>query len=391
MENFTRLNKFIASNGVASRRKIDEYILQGRVSVNGRTIVELGYKINPDADKVALDGEAIRVLTKKIYIILNKPKGVITSVSDEKHRETVIDLIKIREKIFPVGRLDFDTSGLLLLTNDGDLANKLMHPKSEIDKTYFVKLSKPLEEKHRLKLSSGIRLDGVKTSACRIRFVRSGSYEELYISIHEGRNRQVRNMFEHFGYYVRDLERVEYAGLRLAGLGYGEWRYLNPEEVRNLYDLAEKNPGTKHDSPVKHQPKKRFLKKNDAGAKHGKKNYEKAYDKKSGVRKDFTGGDAGKKRTRGAEKFEKKYNTKNLKWGFKSRIKDERNERLGFRKFVDEDEKHYKVRGGKKEPGKFQSSVDKKDPGRIFRKSGPGKKKKAFRSNFVKFDMRNKK
>src|SRR6187397_980965 len=120
MENSVRLNKFIAANGISSRRKVDEMITQGRVTVNGATIIELGHKIDPDTDKVALDGENIKTSTKKIYIILNKPQGVITSVSDEKHRTTVIDVINIKEKVFPVGRLDYNTSGLLLLTNDGE-------------------------------------------------------------------------------------------------------------------------------------------------------------------------------------------------------------------------------------------------------------------------------
>jgi len=132
MENFIRLNKFIASNGVSSRRKVDELIEQERVTVNGATIKELGFKIDPAKDKIAVDGEAIRADKKKIYVMLNKPKGIITSVSDDKHRATVIDLIKINQKIFPVGRLDYHTSGLLLLTNDGELANKLMSPKSKV-------------------------------------------------------------------------------------------------------------------------------------------------------------------------------------------------------------------------------------------------------------------
>lgn len=234
MDSLVRLNKFIASNGFSSRRKIDEMILQGRVTVNGKTINELGYKINPDNDKVALDGENIRRSTKKIYILLNKPKGIITSVSDEKHRATVIDLIKIREKIFPVGRLDYNTSGLLLLTNDGELANKLMHPVNEIYKTYLVKLSKPLEEKHRLKLTSGIKLEDKKTAPSKIRYVKKNDYENLYISIYEGRNRQVRKMFENYGYFVRELKRVEYAGLKLGNMREGEWKYLNAVETALL-------------------------------------------------------------------------------------------------------------------------------------------------------------
>lgn len=234
MENLVRLNKFMASNGISSRRKTDELIEQGRVTVNGNTVKELGFKIDPDKDKVAFDGETVKTDTEKIYIILNKPKGIITSVSDEKNRETVIDLVKIKKKIFPVGRLDYNTSGLLLLTNDGDLANKLMHPKSKIYKTYSVTLSKPLEEKHKFKLTGGIKLEGRKTAPCIIKFPRKDDFQNLNISIYEGRNRQVREMFEHYGYFVRELQRTDYAGMKLGSLKEGEWRYLNQKEISKL-------------------------------------------------------------------------------------------------------------------------------------------------------------
>lgn len=261
-----RLNKFIAANGYSSRRKVDELILQGRVTVNGNTVTSLGFKITPGQDKVAVDGENLRTDTKKIYIILNKPKGVITSVSDEKHRETVIDLIKIKEKIFPVGRLDYNTSGLLLLTNDGMLANALMHPSSRIYKKYLVKLSKPLEEKHKLKLTGGIKLEGRKTAPCKIQFIRKNDFENLYISIYEGRNRQVRNMFEHYGYFVRELERVEYAGIGMEHLRPGQWRYLNAAEAAMLKKKAETSrqeneSRAKTFSPKRKQGTKRFPKK----------------------------------------------------------------------------------------------------------------------------------
>ena len=234
MENLVRLNKFLASNGISSRRKTDELIEQGRITVNGNTIKELGFKINPDTDKVAFDGETIKTDTEKIYIILNKPKGIITTVSDDKHSETVIDLINIKKKIFPVGRLDYNTSGLLLLTNDGDLANKLMHPKSKVYKTYAVSISKPLEEKHKFKLTGGIKLEGKKTAPCVIKFPRKGDYQNLTISIYEGRNRQVREMFEHYGYFVRELQRVEYAGMKLGNLKEGQWRNLTQSEISKL-------------------------------------------------------------------------------------------------------------------------------------------------------------
>lgn len=230
----TRLNKYIASNGILSRRKIDELIQQGRVDVNGVTIMELGYKINPAKDKVDVDGQRIKLVTKKIYIMLNKPDSVITSLSDEKHRRTVMDLVKIKDKVFPIGRLDYHTTGLLLLTNDGELANKLMSPKSKIFKTYVVKLSKPLEEKHRLKLTGGIKMEGRKTLPAKIDFISEKDFTRLKISITEGKNRQVRKMFEHYGYFVRELQRTAYSGLKLDKMKSGEWRYLSPGEVELL-------------------------------------------------------------------------------------------------------------------------------------------------------------
>lgn len=226
-----RLNKYIASNGILSRRKIDELITQGRVDVNGITIMELGHKINAGKDKVDVDGQRVKAVTKKIYIILNKPDSVITSTSDEKRRRTVMDIVKINDKIFPVGRLDYHTTGLLLLTNDGELANKLMSPKSKVYKTYQVKLSKPLEEKHRVKLSGGIRIEKVKTLPSKIDFITDGDYTRLKISITEGKNRQVRKMFEHYGYFVRELHRSAYAGLKLEKMKFGEWRHLTKAEI----------------------------------------------------------------------------------------------------------------------------------------------------------------
>ena len=229
----TRLNKYIASNGILSRRKIDELITQGRVDVNGVTIMELGYKINPAKDKVDVDGQRIKPVTKKIYIMLNKPDSVITSLSDEKRRRTVMDIVKIKDKVFPVGRLDYHTTGLLLLTNDGEMANKLMSPKSKVYKTYAVKLSKPLEEKHRMKITGGIKLEGRKTLPAKIDFT-SDDYTRLKISITEGKNRQVRKMFENYGYFVRELHRSAYAGLKLEKMKSGEWRYLSKEETELL-------------------------------------------------------------------------------------------------------------------------------------------------------------
>lgn len=229
-----RINKFIAMHSDIARRTVDDYILQGRVTINGISISEPGFKVNPAKDKVSVDGVPVKVSTKKIYIILNKPEGVISSVSDEKHRKTVVDLINIRDRIFPVGRLDYDTTGLLLLTNDGDFANKLMHPKFRVNKTYIVSISRPLEEKHKIKLESGIRIEGRKTSPAKISFPKRNDFTTVSITIHEGRNRQVRNMFEHYGYFVRKLHRSTYGKLDLSGLKPGGWRYLTAVEVKSL-------------------------------------------------------------------------------------------------------------------------------------------------------------
>ncbi len=367
MDNLIRLNKFIASNGVSSRRKIDELIEQGRVTVNGNTVAELGYKINPETDKIQLDGENIRASTKKIYIILNKPAGVITSVSDEKKRTTVIDLLHLNEKVFPVGRLDYNTTGLLLLTNDGELAHKLMHPKGEVYKTYFVKLSKPLEEKHRLKLTEGIKLEGKDTAPSKIRYPKkNNNYQDLYISIYEGRNRQVRNMFEHYGYFVRELERVEYAGLKIDNLRSGEWRKLTAEEVTKLQELVKDTPTgtTKRVHYARREERKDY------------KKYTAREDKKD-FKKEF-------------KKPERKFTKKDSKYGFKDRQKTERDVRLGFNKIdTSEDRKgdvkKFEKRDYKKSGKSFGKSYAKSDDKKYEKKSyGKSDDKKFVKSEFKK-------
>ena len=358
MENLVRLNKFIASNGISSRRKIDEFIAQGRVTVNGNTVAELGYKINPETDKIQLDGENIRASTKKIYIILNKPAGIITSVSDEKKRTTVIDLLNLNEKVFPVGRLDYNTTGLLLLTNDGELAHKLMHPKGEVYKTYFVKLSKPLEEKHRLKLTEGIKLEGKDTAPSKIRYPKkNNNYQDLYISIYEGRNRQVRNMFEHYGYFVRELERVEYAGLKIDNLRSGEWRKLTAEEVTKLQELVKDTPtgNTKRVHYARHDEKKDY------------KKYTAREDKKD-FKRDF-------------KKSERKFTKKDSKYGFKDRQIAERDVRLGFKKIDTSDDK----KDFKRDFKKFDKSNEKGFENRDFKKKfGKSEDKKFVKRDFKK-------
>ncbi|RPI19650.1 MAG: rRNA pseudouridine synthase [Ignavibacteriae bacterium] len=226
-----RLNKYISGSGHSSRRKTDELISEGRVSVNGRTITELGTKINPGTDIIKVDGEVIRNTQRLLYILLNKPAGYITTTSDEKNRPTVIDLVKVRERIYPVGRLDYDTEGLLLLTNDGELANKLMHPKHEVEKTYLVKINRPMDEKALKRLTEGVHIEGKKTSKARVSIIPKTDNKQFRIIIHEGRNRQVRKMLEAVGLFVRKLKRIEYAGLNLKGMRMGEWRELSRKEI----------------------------------------------------------------------------------------------------------------------------------------------------------------
>lgn len=239
IEKPTRINKFISSCTSLSRRKVDEYILQGRITINGYTIYDPGYIINPSEHKVAVDGELIKPSMRKIYILMNKPTKVITAVSDDRGRPTVMDVLGERLNVFPVGRLDYDTSGFLILTNDGDLANELMNPKFKVTKTYEVALSKPLDNKHRLLLMKGIVLDGYKTRPCYINLKGKQNTNTVFITLVEGKNRQVRRMFEHFGYFVNKLERIKYGHMKLGSLANGQWRYMSTEEVNNLRKVIE--------------------------------------------------------------------------------------------------------------------------------------------------------
>jgi pseudouridine synthase len=248
-DNLVRLNKFIASSGFTARRKADELIEAGRVTVNSEVVVSLGTKINPYKDVVKVDGELIKPPSEKkgklIYVLLNKPAGYVTTTSDEKNRPTVLDLVKIKQRVYPVGRLDYDTEGLLLLTNDGELANKLMHPKYGVYKTYVAKINKPIDEKSLKRLREGVRIRtgsperSRRTSEAKLNIVPKTEGRQLRISIHEGRNRQVRKMLEAVGCYVRKLKRIEYANLNLKGLREGEWRYLSGEEIKKLRKTSD--------------------------------------------------------------------------------------------------------------------------------------------------------
>ncbi|CUU06694.1 ribosomal large subunit pseudouridine synthase B [Candidatus Kryptobacter tengchongensis] len=233
-----RLNKYLAMCGIASRRKADELIQQGRVAVNGEVITQLGIKIDPRKDKVTVDGKPVKPEEKFVYIVLNKPKDCITTVKDEKGRRTVLDLVKVKQRIFPVGRLDRNTTGVLLLTNDGELAYRLMHPKFKIEKAYKVEIDKPIKPEDIEKLKRGIMLDGRKTEACDIYILPDSDRKELGITIHEGRYRQIRRMFERLGYKVRKLHRVSFGGITVSGMKRGEWRYLTEKEIRKLKKLV---------------------------------------------------------------------------------------------------------------------------------------------------------
>lgn len=233
-----RINKFLAYSGVASRRAADELINDGVVKINGK-VCSLGDDVDVGSDKVTVNGKPVNVVKKYDYYIMNKPKGYVCTVKDDKGRKTVMDLLPTNAKrLFPVGRLDYDTEGLLILTNDGELTYKLTHPKNEVPKTYLVKTEKPVSDEDLSKLRSGVYIDGVKTKKCNVRLVES--YKDgakLHITISEGKNRQVRKMFEAVGNCVDFLKRIKIGDLTLTGLDRGEVRQLNAREIDYLLNL----------------------------------------------------------------------------------------------------------------------------------------------------------
>lgn len=228
-----RLNKFISESGVTSRRKAEELILQGRVTVNNKTITTLAFNVDPEKDIVALDGERIR-RKKKLYFLLNKPSGYISTTDDERGRRTVLDLIPVREKLFPVGRLDADTTGVLLLTNDGDFANQLLHPRNKIIRVYEAKLDKELEEKDAERLVKGILLDKRKSKFEKVYFDKPKDRTRVTVECVEGRNHFVKRMFALLGYEVKKLNRKSFAGIE-ANIPVGSYRELTIAEIKKLY------------------------------------------------------------------------------------------------------------------------------------------------------------
>jgi 23S rRNA pseudouridine2605 synthase len=238
-----RLQKVLAQAGVASRRKCEEIILAGRVEVNGKTVNKLGVKVDPAQDEIVVDGRPIR-LEKPVYVLFHKPKGVISSVRDPRGRPVVTDFIKdIKARLYPIGRLDYDTEGLLLLTNDGEFANLLMHPRHHIAKTYLVTVKGIPHGSDLEKLASGIALeDGVTAPAEAEYHDVDPDKKEAVISltIYEGKNRQVRRMFEALSFPVKKLKRIRYGFLTLEGVPRGKYRHLTAQEVKELKDLALK-------------------------------------------------------------------------------------------------------------------------------------------------------
>lgn len=231
-----RLNKFLSQAGVASRREADRWILEGRVKVNGSIIKVLGHKICDQSDDVEVDGKHIKKTTQHVYLMLNKPKGVLVTLKDPQNRPTVKSLIgPVRQRVFPVGRLDLNSEGLLLLMDDGELAYRLMHPRYQIEKEYQVRVKGQPEESSLKRLREGIYLDGRRTAPARVVMLTAGAKKCLLnIGIHEGRKREIRRMIEAIGHIPIALKRVRFAGLTLGGLKPGQWRHLTSDEVAQL-------------------------------------------------------------------------------------------------------------------------------------------------------------
>lgn len=236
-----RLQKYLAKCGVASRRKCEEYILQGKVQVNGKTVTELGTKINPQKDKIKFENKEIQKEKKNIYILLNKPIGYVTTADDQFGRDTVLDLVKVKERIVPVGRLDMYTSGALILTNDGDFIYKVTHPKHEINKTYTVTVKGIVKNNEVEQLRKGVNIDDYITKPANVKILKTDAEKDisrLEITIHEGKNRQVRKMCESVGKKVIALHRSKIGNIEVKDLELGKWRYLSQSEIQKLLKIT---------------------------------------------------------------------------------------------------------------------------------------------------------
>lgn len=233
-----RLQKYLANCGVASRRKCEELIISGKVKVNGVIVNEVGIKVDPLKDMIEYDGKEIKKKEDKVYIMLNKPEGYISSVKDEKGRATILDIVKLNERIYPIGRLDYDSSGLLLLTNDGEIYNKIIHPRVEIIKRYVAVVKGEVTDKDKMKFEIGIDIGGYITAPAELKVI---SYDRgvstIEIGIHEGKNRQIRKMCAAIHHDVLSLKRISIGEIKLGYLKRGEYRKLNKEELDYINSL----------------------------------------------------------------------------------------------------------------------------------------------------------
>ena len=231
-----RLQKYMARCGVASRRKCEEIICSGKVKVNDIVVDSLGTKVDPSVDVVSVNNKVIRPEENKVYIMLNKPEGYVTTNKDEKNRKTILDIVKVNERIYPIGRLDYDSSGLLLLTNDGDLANEVLAAENNHEKEYIVTLDQPFYDDFIEKMERGVEILGQVTKPCKVNRINENTYS---IILTQGLNRQIRRMSKVFGFNVVKLERIRILNITLEDIEYGKWRYINREEIEILKKLIK--------------------------------------------------------------------------------------------------------------------------------------------------------
>ncbi len=234
-----RLQKFLSEAGIGSRRKCEEYIKQGKVSINGKT-AKIGDKVNFEKDEVCFKKKPVKIENKKIYILLNKPVGYVTTLKDEFGRKKVIDLVKIKQRVVPVGRLDMNTSGALILSNDGEFIYKITHPKHEIKKTYIARIEGGITKEEIEKLQNGVEIEDYITRPARVRLIsyqKERNYSEIEIVIHEGKKRQIRKMLKSIGKETIELHRSKIGNLNIEDLKAGMWRYLSKEEIDKLRKL----------------------------------------------------------------------------------------------------------------------------------------------------------
>jgi len=269
-----RLNKYLAESGVTSRRGADELIAEGAVQINGKRVYELGVKVNLKTDKVLVNGKPVRPEVRKVYVLFNKPKGVMTTMDDPEGRPCIGEYFKrFESRVFPVGRLDYDSEGLLLLTNDGDFAQRVTHPKHEVLKTYLVKVDGQPTEEQVHKLRTGVTIIGGRVAAReieRLKGTASDKYDWFKVVIGEGKNRQIRRMFEKIGFDVMKLQRIAIGRLKMGGLARGEWALLTPEEVEKIFHQDEsllRRPGERPGAKNRKGSRKNFSRRGPKSAK----------------------------------------------------------------------------------------------------------------------------